>query len=26
VIDWGRYTELLGYRSDEEEVYLDQAE
>jgi hypothetical protein len=26
VIDWGRYTELLGYRSEEEEVYLDQAE
>ncbi len=26
VIDWGRYTELLGYRADEEELYLDEAE
>jgi NitT/TauT family transport system ATP-binding protein len=24
VIDWGRYTELLGYSPDEDEVYLDQ--
>ena len=26
VIDWDRYTELLGYRSEQEEVYLDQAD
>ena len=26
VIDWGRYTELLGYNSDQEELYLDQVE
>jgi len=26
VIDWGRYTELLGYNPEEQEVYLDQPE
>ena len=26
VIDWGRYTELLGYNPDEQELYLDQAD
>ncbi len=26
VIDWGRYTELLGYSPDEKELYLDQPE
>jgi hypothetical protein len=24
IIDWGRYTELLGYNPDDDEVYLDQ--
>jgi NitT/TauT family transport system ATP-binding protein len=24
VIDWGRYTELLGYDPDEDQVYVDQ--
>jgi len=24
VIDWGRYSELLGYSRDDEELYLDQ--
>jgi len=24
VIDWGRYTELLGYSPDDDEVYIDQ--
>ncbi len=24
VIDWGRYTELLGYNSEDKELYLDQ--
>ena len=26
VIDWGRYTELLGYSPDQQELYLDQGE
>lgn len=26
VIDWGRYTELLGFSPDDEQLYLDQAE
>ena len=26
VIDWGRYTELLGYNPDDQELYLDHAE
>lgn len=26
VIDWGRYTELLGYSPDDQQLYLDQAE
>ena len=26
VIDWGRYTELIGYSPDDEEIYLDQAD
>jgi hypothetical protein len=26
VIDWGRYTELLGYNPDDQELYLDQAD
>ena len=26
VIDWGRYTELLGYSPDDQELYLDQVE
>ena len=26
VIDWGRYTELLGYSPDAQELYLDQGE
>jgi NitT/TauT family transport system ATP-binding protein len=24
VVDWGRYTELIGYSPDERELYLDQ--
>jgi hypothetical protein len=24
VIDWGRYTELLGYSPENRELYLDQ--
>jgi NitT/TauT family transport system ATP-binding protein len=26
VIDWGRYTELLGYSPDDQELYLDSAD
>jgi len=26
VIDWGRYTELLGYSPDDRELYLDQSQ
>jgi NitT/TauT family transport system ATP-binding protein len=26
VIDWGRYAELVGYRPDDQELYLDQLE
>lgn len=26
VIDWGRYTELLGYSPDDQQLYLDQLE
>lgn len=26
VIDWGRYTELIGYSPDDEELYLDESE
>ena len=26
VIDWGRYTELLGYNPDDQVLYLDHAE
>jgi NitT/TauT family transport system ATP-binding protein len=26
VIDWGRYTELIGYSPDDQQLYLDQAE
>jgi NitT/TauT family transport system ATP-binding protein len=26
VIDWGRYTELIGYSPDDQEIYLDQAD
>lgn len=26
VIDWGRYTELLGYSPEDQEVYLDHAD
>jgi hypothetical protein len=26
VIDWGRYTELLGYSPDDQELYLDQTD
>jgi hypothetical protein len=26
VIDWGRYTELLGYNPEEQEIYLDHAD
>lgn len=25
VVDWGRYTELLGYNPEDQELYLDQA-
>lgn len=26
VIDWGRYTELLGYSPDDQQLYLDQVD
>ena len=26
VIDWGRYTELLGYSPDDRELYLDRTD
>ncbi|MBI1798543.1 MAG: AAA-associated domain-containing protein [Candidatus Eisenbacteria bacterium] len=26
VIDWGRYTELIGYNPDDQQLYLDQAD
>jgi len=26
VIDWGRYTELLGYSPDDQELYIDHAD
>ena len=26
VIDWGRYTELIGYSPEDQQLYLDQAE
>ncbi|OGF17971.1 MAG: hypothetical protein A2W00_12645 [Candidatus Eisenbacteria bacterium RBG_16_71_46] len=26
VVDWGRYTELLGYSPDDRELYLDQVD
>ena len=26
VIDWGRYTELIGYNPDDQQLYLDQTD